>query len=76
MSRNRFSSLLESYRLPQPPQAPVTSEGFVVCPLPVQQALSLEQMVWRSALYQLAFEQTQAQLRPSLPERDLLAMWN
>jgi hypothetical protein len=76
MSRHRFSSLLESYRVPQPPQPAVTSEGFVVCPLPVQQVRSLEQVVWQNALYQLAFEQTQAQLRPSLPERDLLAMWN
>ena len=27
-------------------------------------------------IYRLAFEQVQAVARPSLPERDLLAVWN
>ena len=76
MSRHRFASLMESYRLPQVHQPAITSEGFVVCPLLLQQAASVEQLAWQNALYQLAFEQTQAQLRPSLPERDLLAVWN
>jgi hypothetical protein len=31
---------------------------------------------WRQQVYQLAFEQAQAVVRPSLPERDLLGVWN
>jgi hypothetical protein len=31
---------------------------------------------WRQHVYQLAFEQAQAVVRPSLPERDLLGVWN
>ena len=32
--------------------------------------------LWQQALYQWAFEQAQQVVRPSLPERDLLAVWN
>jgi hypothetical protein len=31
---------------------------------------------WQQRVYQLAFEQAQAVVRPSLPERDLLGVWN
>jgi hypothetical protein len=31
---------------------------------------------WQQGLYRWAFEQAQAAARPSLPERDLLAVWN
>ncbi|MBL8797578.1 MAG: hypothetical protein JNM56_27005 [Planctomycetia bacterium] len=58
----------ELLRLPRPAPAAITPRGFIcsICqPSPVQQAL-----------YQLAFEQAQAVARPSLPERDLAAVWN
>jgi hypothetical protein len=32
--------------------------------------------LWQQALYQWAFTQAQQVARPSLPERDLLAVWN
>jgi hypothetical protein len=31
---------------------------------------------WQQALYEWAFAQAQAVVQPSLPERDLLAVWN
>lgn len=73
---HRIPSLMEPYSLPQPPKPAISPDGFVVCPLPVLQTLPPEQLPWQHALYQLAFEQAQAELRPSLPERDLLGVWN
>jgi hypothetical protein len=76
MWRNRMSREAEPYRLPQPP-APVPSPGaFLVCPLVAIQGLSGEQWRWMQCLYRQAFEQAQAVARPSLPERDLLGVWN
>jgi hypothetical protein len=34
------------------------------------------QLFWQNALYQIAFESAQASARLSLPERDLLGVWN
>jgi hypothetical protein len=31
---------------------------------------------WQQGLYEYALAQAQAVVRPSLPERDLLAVWN
>jgi hypothetical protein len=33
-------------------------------------------LLWQQALYQRALAEAQAVVRPSLPERDLLAVWN
>lgn len=59
----------EMHRLPRPTAAAITPSGFVMSP--VGQPSSCQQV-----LYQLAFEQAQAVARPSLPERDLAAVWN
>jgi hypothetical protein len=45
-------------------------------PIALFQGLSGGQLACQSMLYQLALEQAQIQLQPSLPERDLLAVWN
>jgi hypothetical protein len=47
----------------------------MLCPLgwlPVPSDYAL----WQQALYQWAFDQAREVVRPSLPERDLLAVWN
>jgi hypothetical protein len=54
----------------------MTPNSFMVCPVVLLSGQSLAQLNWQTALYQLAFEQAQATERPSLPERDLLAVWN
>ena len=69
MTRNRLFTEEAPIRLPLPPAAPITPTGFVLCP---QAALNPAQQ-W---LYQRAFELAQAVVRPSLPERDLLGVWN
>jgi hypothetical protein len=68
MHRHRFQDLLDSPRLPRPPAPPVPVNAFLVCFAVLHPA--------QQQLYQLAFEQAQAVARPSLPERDLLAVWN
>jgi len=50
--------------------------GFMMCPSFLMQHLMGTPQIWYSGLYQLALEQALAAARPSLPERDLLAVWN
>jgi hypothetical protein len=64
---------MEPYRLPQPPQPAVNAAAF--CLLPHASACP-QQLLAIQMLYQMAFEQAQAVARPSLLERDLLAVWN
>jgi hypothetical protein len=61
--------------LPSTPAPAPSPGGFVLCPfcLPLAPAGCAP---WQQALYQWAFAQAQAVVRPSLPERDLLAVWN
>jgi hypothetical protein len=35
-----------------------------------------EQWLWQQWVYHTAFTEAQAVVRPSLPERNLLAVWN
>jgi hypothetical protein len=76
MQNHRLRPFLDEYRLPEPRTPSISAEGFMACPLPLIQDSSAALQQWQNTLYQLAFEQTQFELRPSLPERDLLAIWN
>ena len=64
------------YRLPAPPPPRPSPGAFVLCPPGCLPAHTPQQLAWQQALYRWAFEQAQAVVRPSLPERDLLAVWN
>ncbi len=48
--------------------------GFMVCPVPLQ--ASAAEQSWQQQIYQMAFEQAQAVVRPSWLERDVLGVWN
>ncbi len=72
MHPNRFLAETETYRLPKPPTPGITVTGFVMYMLAGTYGLTQGQQV----LYQLAFAQAQEAARPSLPERDLLGVWN
>jgi hypothetical protein len=76
MFTNRLSTEALAVRIPQPPPAPVTPAGFLMCPLAVFPPASMGQWLCQQWLYQRAFELAQAVVRPSLPERDLLGVWN
>jgi hypothetical protein len=60
--------------LPPAPAAPAPG-AFLLCPV-CAPLLPAGCALWQQALYQWAFAQAQAVVRPSLPERDLLAVWN
>ena len=74
MHNHRLRPYFDEYCLPEPRTAAISPEGFMACPLSLIQDSAAAQQQY--SLYQLAFEQTQIELRPSLPERDLLAVWN
>jgi len=76
MHRNRITAEAESIRLPRAPQAPVQPQSFFWYPVSWLPGNGAARGSALEELYRLAFEQAQAVARPSLPERDLLAVWN
>jgi hypothetical protein len=75
MHRNRLF-VERDVQLPLPPPPPPTPGGFVLCPMFWVPGMTLEQILWQQWVYRCALEQAQAVLRPSILERDLLAVWN
>jgi hypothetical protein len=75
MHRNRIP-VEAALRLPQPPPSPPSPHGFLLCPTFWANGMTPEQCQWQQWLYSWAFEQAQAVVRPSILERDLLAVWN
>jgi hypothetical protein len=69
MFYNRFRSAVPAQRVADPSPSPA---AFLLCPL----AFSCAHGQWQQSLYQWALSQAKAVVRPSLPERDLLAVWN
>lgn len=76
MHSHRFQLPMESPVLPEPPVPTMAPSSFMLCPNVLLQGLSPMQLCWQCYLYQRAFEEAQAVVRPSLPERDLLGVWN
>ncbi len=76
MFRNRRLGDVQTNRVPQPPAPGISPAGFLLCPVICFPGMTAAQWLCQQALYQYAFEQAQAVVRPSLPERDLLAVWN
>jgi hypothetical protein len=64
------------YRLPQPPAPAPQPQAFCLYPLGTLPGIGASQWCMMQQIYQLAFAQAQAVARPSLPERDILAIWN
>jgi hypothetical protein len=76
MFRNRIIDQVETPRLPVPPMPEASISGFTFCPLVCVPGVNIAQLMCQQAVYRWAYEQAQAVVRPSLPERDLLAVWN
>jgi hypothetical protein len=76
MRTTRFSAEPEPVRLPRPPAPPPNPAGFVLFPVGSFPGQCPNQWLWQQSLYQRAFEAAQEVVRPSLPERDLLGVWN
>jgi hypothetical protein len=73
MHHHRFSGqlLTEDRREPSIPSA----QGFIMCPLALQQSGHGPVCPWQQ-VYQLAYAQAQAVIRPSLLERFQDINWN
>jgi hypothetical protein len=69
MNRDRF-------RIPRPAAPAIMPAAFVLYPMMCVPMLSPAQALWMETLYRQALEQAQEVARPSLPERDLLGVWN
>jgi hypothetical protein len=76
-SRHRFRNLFDQLDQSRPsrPTATASMHSFVVCPVALMPCQPM-QVSWQQQVYQAAFQQAQAVVRPSLLERDLLAAWN
>jgi hypothetical protein len=76
MRRARLDAAITDHRLPQPATPGLQPQAFFLCPLGGLPLGGAGQWLMMQQLYQMAFAQAQAVVRPSLPERDLLAVWN
>jgi hypothetical protein len=74
MPRHRFLEFFEVESLPPSPSASIGA--FCACPMTLLSATGGSPAPWQMSLYQWAFAQAQAVVRPSIIERDLLASWN
>ena len=52
------------------------ADAFVLMPTSALPATTPEQAAYQKSLYEWAFAEAQAVVAPSLPERDLLGVWN
>jgi hypothetical protein len=66
----------ETYRLPRPAVPVMAPHAFTPCPSMLLSGLSPEFLSCQQWIYQMALQQAQAVVQPSLLERDLLAVWN
>jgi hypothetical protein len=65
------------YPLPRPPAPALLPSAFVmICPAACFPGVTVAHAAAQRWVYQYALEQAQAVARPSLLERDLLAVWN
>jgi hypothetical protein len=74
MALHRFRELLTAEVSPTP-LVGASSCGFVACPAAVQLAMGGAQP-WQQQLYQWAYQQAQAVVRPSILEGRLAPSWN
>jgi hypothetical protein len=70
---NRLSSTVPVQPAVNPAPSPA---AFLLCPLTGLPFVSASQWQLQQELYAWALAQAQAVVRPSLPERDLLGVWN
>jgi hypothetical protein len=74
MHAHRFLNHIKRISLPETAVAQLGSNGFAWLPSLFAAVGVMQQ--WQYAVYQRAFAEAQAVVRPSLPERDLLGVWN
>jgi hypothetical protein len=73
MDRHRIRGEVGLGSIPRPVAPAFAPGSFALCCVPCACPLY---GLWQQELYRWAFAEAQAVVRPSLPERDLLAVWN
>jgi hypothetical protein len=73
MIRRRLFSMTPTRPTRDPSPSPA---AFVLCPVACLPAVPESARLQQQALYEWAYEQAREVLRPSILERDLLAVWN
>ena len=73
MDRHRMGGEGDYTTLPRTAAPQLSLGAFILCPVSYGNPLEL---FWQQELYRWALAQAQAVVRPSLPERDLLGVWN
>jgi hypothetical protein len=63
-------------RLPKPLPPDVAADALIPCPFGASPTADPVQWLCQQALYRWAMDRAQEVTRPSLPERDLLGVWN
>src|SRR5262245_59171975 len=78
ITMRRFPLPTESrmYQLPRPPLPEIQPGAFVLIPFSLPAGAGLNYLQYLRWVYVQAFQEAQAAARPSLPERDLLGVWN
>jgi hypothetical protein len=76
MQHHRFKQQFDSGSLLRAKSTQNAPSGFVFCPLAWALCSNGVPAMWQQQIYQAAFREAQAVVRPSLVERDLLASWN
>jgi hypothetical protein len=71
MQHHRFREQFVPPSVPRVASQPLNSTAFCVCP-----TNPFGTWPWQQLVYQIAFREAQAVVRPSLLERDLLGVWN
>ena len=73
MFSKRISAMTPTRPIPDPSPSP---GAFFLCPVACLPAVSEAHRLQQQALYQWAYQQAREVLRPSILERDVLAVWN
>ena len=76
MQFHRFRNQLASLRISEMAPSRASESGFMACPAALFVLFAGSPAQWQRHVYELAFREAQAVVRPSILERDLLGVWN
>jgi hypothetical protein len=76
MKPHHWEAGADFVRLPQPALPAISPGSFILLAVGQSPAATADHVIGLQVLYRLAFQQAVAVVLPSLPERDLLAVWN
>jgi hypothetical protein len=76
MQAHRFRDLIEGNPMQQPPTPTPQPCAFMACPVMLMQTIPGGFQFWQMAVYQLAFEQAQAEQQPAQLRLELLPSLN